>query len=81
MRGLQGKNIILTGGASGIGKAISLRLGEEGCNVGIFDLNGDGATAVVEQIESAGGTAKCYALDISDYDAVAEAVATFENDC
>ena len=49
MRGLQGKNVVLTGGASGIGQAISLRLGEEGCNVGIFDLNGDGANGVVEK--------------------------------
>ena len=52
MRGLQGKNVVLTGGASGIGQAISLRLGEEGCNVGIFDLNGDGANGVVEKIRS-----------------------------
>ena len=36
MRGLKGKNVVLTGGASGIGQAISLRLGEEGCNVGIL---------------------------------------------
>ena len=54
MRGLKGKNVVLTGGASGIGQAISLRLGEEGCNVGIFDLNGDGANRVVEKIRSAG---------------------------
>ncbi|MFP6728250.1 MAG: SDR family NAD(P)-dependent oxidoreductase, partial [Alphaproteobacteria bacterium] len=73
MRGLQGKNVVLTGGASGIGQAISLRLGEEGCNVGIFDLNGDGANGVVEKIRAAGGTAKSYTLDISDYDAVANA--------
>jgi len=81
MRGLQGKNVVLTGGASGIGQAISLRLGEEGCNVGIFDLNGDGANGVVEKIRAAGGTAKSYTLDISDYDAVANAVTAFENDC
>ena len=81
MRGLQGKNVVLTGGASGIGQAISLRLGEEGCNVGIFDLNGDGANGVVEKIRAAGGTAESYTLDISDYDAVANAVTAFENDC
>ena len=39
MRGLSSKRIILTGGASGIGRATALRLAEEGCIVGIFDLN------------------------------------------
>ena len=81
MRGLKGKNVILTGGASGIGQAICLRLGEEGCNVGIFDLNGSGANAVAETIRAAGGTAHGYACDIADYDAVATAIAAFESDC
>ena len=40
MRGLNGKTAIVTGGASGIGRAISQRLAEEGCKVGIFDING-----------------------------------------
>ena len=39
MRGLQGKNAIVTGGAAGIGRAIALRLGKEGVSVGIIDLN------------------------------------------
>ena len=39
MRGLDLKPVIVTGGASGIGKAIALRLGEEGAKVAIFDMN------------------------------------------
>ncbi len=81
MRGLKGKNVIVTGGASGIGQAISLRLGEEGCNVGILDLNGDGAKGVAEKIDAAGGTAHGYTCDISDYGIVARTVAAFESDC
>ncbi len=81
MRGLKGKNVIVTGGASGIGQAISLRLGEEGCNVGIFDLNGDGANGVADKIRAAGGTAHGYACDISDYGVVESMVAAFESDC
>ena len=81
MRGLKGKNVIVTGGASGIGQAISLRLGEEGCNVGIFDLNGDGANGVAEKIRAAGGTANGYACDISDYSVVESMVGAFESDC
>ncbi|MBT4490495.1 MAG: SDR family oxidoreductase [Rhodospirillaceae bacterium] len=81
MRGLKGNNVIITGGASGIGQAISLRLGEEGCNVGIFDMNEDGANGVAEKIRAAGGTAKVYECDISDYGVVEASVAAFETDC
>ena len=35
MKGLRGKNVLVTGGSSGIGQAIAIRLGEEGANVAI----------------------------------------------
>ena len=43
MRGLNGRRVILTGGASGIGRAAALRLAAEGCVLGIFDLDETGA--------------------------------------
>ena len=42
MKGLHGQNAIVTGGASGIGRAICLALGAQGCNVGVFDINLEG---------------------------------------
>lgn len=35
MRGLKGKNVLVTGGSSGIGQAIAIRFGQYGCNIGI----------------------------------------------
>lgn len=78
MRGLSAKAAIVTGGASGIGKGISKRLGEEGCLVGIFDLNAEGAEAAAGEIRAAGGKAFVQQVDITDYDAVKKAVAAFE---
>jgi 2-hydroxycyclohexanecarboxyl-CoA dehydrogenase len=78
MRGLSGKAAVVTGGASGIGRAICLRLGEEGCIVGVFDKNGAGAQETVDRITGANGKAFAHTLDITDYTACAQAVAAFE---
>lgn len=75
MEGLAGRAVIVTGGASGIGRAICHRLGREGCRVAIFDRNGEGAEAVASEI---GNGATSHTVDISDYEAVARAVAAFE---
>ncbi|MBX3503907.1 MAG: SDR family oxidoreductase [Parvibaculum sp.] len=80
MLGLRGKPVIVTGGASGIGRAIALRLGEEGCKVGIFDLNEAGAGETAEAIRARGGTAWSYKVDIADYGLVSRAVESFEKE-
>ena len=78
MRGLKDRGVIVTGGANGIGAAIARRLAEEGCTVGIFDLDATAGETVAAEIRQNGGRASLHALDISDYDAVARAVADFE---
>jgi 2-hydroxycyclohexanecarboxyl-CoA dehydrogenase len=83
MRGLKGRTAIVTGGASGIGRAICLRLGEEGCKVGVFDVDLDGARAVAEAICTGGtnsgpGKAEAFAVDITDLSSVRTGVAAFE---
>ena len=53
MKGLQGRTAIVTGGSSGIGQAIAIRLAAEGVNVAInYTGRPDGALATVEQIEA-----------------------------
>jgi len=79
-RGLDGQAVLLTGGASGIGRAIALRLGQEGCKVGILDRDGAGAAATAEAIAAEGGLARAFETDITDLDAVEAAVASFERE-
>ena len=78
MRGLKDKSVLVTGGANGIGAAICRRLAEEGCAVGILDLDGASAETLAAEIKAQGGKASVHAADISDYDAVKRAVAGFE---
>ncbi|WP_255949490.1 SDR family NAD(P)-dependent oxidoreductase [Streptomyces odontomachi] len=64
--GLSGKSVVVTGAASGIGRAAALRFAEEGAKVVVADLNAAGAKDVVDAIESAGGTAVAVTGDLSD---------------
>lgn len=78
MRGLKGRVAIVTGGASGIGRAIAARLAQEEMTVGIFDLNADNAKRVSAEIAAKGCRALAQVCDITDYAAVQSAVKAFE---
>jgi len=78
MRGLKDRNVLLTGGANGIGAAIARRLAEEGSAVAILDLDATAGEKVAGEINAAGGRASIHAVDISDYDAVKCAVESIE---
>jgi glucose 1-dehydrogenase len=55
MRGLRGKNVLVTGGSSGIGQAIAIRFGEEGANVAInFRRKPEQAQETADAIHKAG---------------------------
>jgi NAD(P)-dependent dehydrogenase (short-subunit alcohol dehydrogenase family) len=66
MTGAIPKVALVTGGAAGMGQAISLRLAREGRAVAVLDIDGAGAAAVAAQIASAGGRAIPISCDVSD---------------
>ncbi len=69
---LTGKNALVTGGGSGIGRAISLTLAKAGAYVGILDLNTDNAKTVVEEIQTAGGNALSVACNVTNQEDVSK---------
>ncbi len=60
------KVVIVTGAASGIGRAIALRFGSEGAQVIPVDINTEGAEATARTITDQGGAALAAAADVSD---------------
>lgn len=67
---MQGKVAIVTGGASGIGKAAALIFAREGASVAIADLNREGGEAVEREIRSAGGQAIFVETDVTSEGAI-----------
>ncbi len=70
MRGLNGRHVIVTGSGSGIGREVARRFAEEGAEVALFDINGEGASETVRMIKEAGGSGTSYVVDITDREAV-----------
>jgi NAD(P)-dependent dehydrogenase (short-subunit alcohol dehydrogenase family) len=70
-----GKTALVTGGASGIGKAVALALADEGANVVVLDLRQDAAQQVVDEIEGRGGAGLAVGSDVSKPENLKAAVA------
>lgn len=62
---LDNKTAIITGGGSGIGKAIATVFAQQGASVHILDMDEQGATNVVQEITAAGGKGRFYKCDVS----------------
>jgi NAD(P)-dependent dehydrogenase (short-subunit alcohol dehydrogenase family) len=74
LRAFAGAVAIVTGGASGIGRALAEALARRGATVVIFDLQGDLADEVAAGIRSAGGQATARLVDVRDFQAIEQLV-------
>ena len=72
----EGKVVIVTGAAAGIGRATALRFAEDGARVAAWDVDAAAAGGLADEIRSAGGTASVRGVDVTDSGAVTAAVAT-----
>jgi len=73
-RSIADKVAIVTGAASGMGRATAYLFADEGAKVAVIDRNEEGAKQVTEDIRGAGGDAETWCLDVADDEAVTKAV-------
>lgn len=71
---MQGKVAIVTGGAGGIGKAISIRLAKAGATVIIFGRNVEKGNSTLEKISAEGGTADFYRTDLMNAEEIQQSM-------
>jgi len=72
---LEGKSALVTGGASGIGRATALAFAREGARVAVADILEDAAQNTVSEIKAMGGQALAIGCDVTDDDAVKAMIA------
>lgn len=71
---LEGKTVMVTGGASGLGEALCRLLAASGASVMVSDLNGDKAAALARSLRALGQRADATTLDVADAEAAQAAV-------
>ncbi|MEY4952622.1 MAG: hypothetical protein RL299_1046, partial [Pseudomonadota bacterium] len=75
LRSIRGSVVLVTGAASGMGRATARLFGEEGAHVAVTDVNAEGAEAVAMEVVAAGGSARAWAMDVGDAASIAAVMA------
>jgi 3-oxoacyl-[acyl-carrier protein] reductase len=73
-RSVRGLSVLVTGAASGMGRATAHAFADEGAKVAVTDFKSDGAEAVAKEIRDGGGHAKAWHLDVGDPAAIKRVV-------
>ena len=76
MLSLKNKTAVITGGGSGIGKAIALLFAKQGATIHIIELNADAAGDVITEIQNAGGSGQVHAANVTDQQAILDVFST-----
>jgi NAD(P)-dependent dehydrogenase (short-subunit alcohol dehydrogenase family) len=74
MSRLEGRVALVTGAGGGIGRAVAVRLAEDGCDVGLLGLGAEGLAGTAEAVRAKGRRAAEVVLDVSDRAAVKPAM-------
>lgn len=77
---MEGKKVIVTGAARGIGQAIALRFAEEGAELALCDLNTEYLEETAAAAKDNGARVECYSIDVGDFDAVKAVVKQIGSD-
>jgi NAD(P)-dependent dehydrogenase (short-subunit alcohol dehydrogenase family) len=77
MKSLDGKKVVITGAASGLGRSLALALARKGCRIGVADVNTEGAAETLEMVKAAGGDGETFKLDVSQPEEVEAMAAHF----
>jgi meso-butanediol dehydrogenase / (S,S)-butanediol dehydrogenase / diacetyl reductase len=80
MYGIEGRKLLLTGGATGIGRRIATRLAEEGCDIGIIDINPGEAETTAAMVKKIGRRCTVYKASVAHFGEVSDAVSAFMRD-
>jgi 3-oxoacyl-[acyl-carrier protein] reductase len=73
-RSVKGLTVLVTGAASGMGRATARVFAAEGANIAVTDLTAEGTQAVAKEIIANGGTAKAWTLDVANPDDIIKVV-------
>jgi len=73
MRDLSAKRVLITGGASGIGRALAQRFAKEAAHLVLLDRDGDALGRAVEELRAEGATVQGHVVDVTDGDSVLRA--------
>ncbi|NSW92900.1 MAG: SDR family oxidoreductase [Firmicutes bacterium] len=67
MMRMDGKTVIITGGASGLGAAIAEAMAKNGANLALLDINAEGLAKVKNQVSQYSTRVETYKVDVTDY--------------
>jgi 3-oxoacyl-[acyl-carrier protein] reductase len=73
-RSVRGLTVLVTGAASGMGRATALVFAAEGAKVAVTDINADATRVVAGEISADGGAAKAWMLDVTNRDNITAVV-------